>query len=702
MGSKKGKTSKNPNKSDIFSHSHKKNSKFARATLQTGIVKRHPDGFGFFIPDDPEAVDVYIPRKHMQGVMANDRVTVSVTPEPRGDRFRGRIEEILDRGTSRATGQFHRLSDYEGLIKDHSFAWGADLIVTHAPEMNIKEGDWVSVRIDSFPDSDEGFRGFVIALIGDAHDPMNDSVRVLHAHSIPHEFSQACLKESAQFSDDPDEEDFKDRKDLRAIDFVTIDGKTAKDFDDAIYVATNKDGFQLFVAIADVSHYVKPGSAIDEDAYIRGTSTYFPSFVSPMLPEKLSNHLCSLRPHCPRLAFVCEMQLDYSGEILRSHFFEAVIESKARITYGEAQEVIDGSPPPELEAVSSVVLKAADLAKLLMAKRLKEGSLDMEIPETEVEVDEAGYPVDILQAERLFSHRLIEEMMLMANVAVARFFEEKSIPAIYRVHDAPKQEAIEDLEVFLQALGFQRKLSGKNLQKKISQALQEFADHPKQTILNILTLRSMAQAKYSSHNIGHFGLGFSHYSHFTSPIRRYPDLIAHRLIKALILPHRGYRLMSEEDLESATTFLSACEQRSVKAERQVQAIKKARFMSQFLGEEFEGSISSVTKFGVFVLLRKYDVDGLVRIEDLGPERFDFKEDTLALVAKKSGLTYSIGDLVTVQVSAVDVDQGRIDFILSGENQGDRSSEQKKQPSQKRGQTKNHRRSFRKTRVSKSR
>lgn len=628
-----------------------------------GIIKRHPDGFGFFIPDDPDAPDVYIPRNGMNGVMTNDRVRVAVEKEKGGDRYRGDVLEILSRAVTRAMGQYRSKGPGRGVLQDKSYGWGEDLMVNCPPGIECKDGEMVVAQIETYPDSPRGFSGRVISVIGSVADPMNDSLRMLHSHNIPHVFSKACLKEADEFPVEVTEKDWAGRKDLRSLPIITIDGKTAKDFDDAVFTETTKTGFHLIVAIADVSHYVRVGSAIDEDAYLRGTSTYFPNFVAPMLPEKLSNELCSLKPKVPRLALVAEMWLNFAGELERSEFYEGVIQSHARVTYGEAQEVVDGNTPAAFKHVEQNILRCADLAKVLMAKRFREGSLDLELPETEIEIDETGQPVDIMQSERLFAHRLIEELMLMANVAVARFFKEKSAEAIYRIHEEPATEAMRNFESFLKAFGFKQKLGGGHLQKKISQALEHFKDHPKAHILHMLALRSLAQAKYSPHNVGHFGLGFADYTHFTSPIRRYPDLIVHRLVKALLYPRKGYNLMSVEQLEQAGTVLSACEQRSVKAERQIHSIKKARFMTQHLGEEFEGMVNSVTRFGLFVLLRQFDIDGLIRVEELGGDRFEFDEEKMRLVGRKSGMAYEIGDLIRVKVAKADIELGQIDFVL---------------------------------------
>lgn len=661
-----------------------------------GTVKRHPDGFGFFIADDAEQPDVYIPRQSMKGVMTNDRVRVQVERERGGERYRGDVLEVVKRAFTRAMGQLMIKGPGRGVLHDSSFAWGDDCQVNYSPDLKCKEGDLVVVQIEDYPESVRGFCGRVISVIGDAADPLNDSIRMLHAHSIPLEFSKATLREAEGIPIEVTEPDWAGRKDLRHLPIVTIDGKTAKDFDDAVFVESTPSGFHLLVAIADVSHYVREGSAIDDDAYLRGTSTYFPNFVAPMLPEKLSNELCSLKPNVPRLALVADMHFNFQGDFEKKEYYEAVIQSQARVTYGEAQDIVDGRTPPAFKHVEGNILRCADLAKILMNKRFREGSLDLELPETTIEVDAAGVPVDIMQSERLFAHRLIEELMLIANVAVAQFFKEKQVDAIYRIHDEPHPEAMQNFETFLKAFGFKQKMTGGHLQKRISKALEYFKNHPKEHILNMLALRSLAQAKYSPHNVGHFGLGFSDYTHFTSPIRRYPDLIVHRLIKAILYPKKGYHLYPMERLEAAGTILSACEQRSVKAERQIHAIKKARFMSQHLGEEFEGLINSVTRFGLFVLLRQFDVDGLLRVEQLGGDRFEFDEEKMRLVGRKSGMAYEIGDLVKIVVAKVDVQQGQIDFVTA---EGSKNVEKARKPLAKRSPPKEDSRSVRKSRVS---
>lgn len=669
----KNKKDGSKNSTTIRPTSNEKNKNdFLRSTHE-GLLKRHPDGFGFFIPADSSIPDVYIPRHSMTGLMTNDQVIIKIFPDRGNDRYRGEVVKVIKRGQQKIVGILTPLPNGGAIIKDEGKGWGQDLKIKPGQTLNAEKDQLVAVEILKFPDDTTSeFTGKVVQIIGRAEDPLSDISRVVHGLNIPEEFSSATKHEASKLTPEVSEKDIRSRKDLRRLPFITIDGATAKDFDDAILVETTDKGFRLLVAIADVSHYVRPGSAIDKDAYERGTSVYFPNFVIPMLPEILSNELCSLKPKVNRLAMVAEMQMDFTGMVTSSKFYEATIQSHARVTYGEAQEILDGNLDItfdciEPEKVIENIQRAADLAKILMAKRFREGSLDLEIPETQLIIDSSGNPIDISRSERLFSHRLIEELMLAANVAVARFLAEKNIPAIYRIHEPPNQESIALLEKYLVNFGGRTQLGQGLLQKRLTKALQEFANKPEAQVLNILTLRAMNQAKYSANNLGHFGLGFDFYTHFTSPIRRYPDLIVHRLLKSQIMPGGAYKPMTEDDLQSSSTMLSACEQRAAKSERQIQAIKKARFMQKHLGEEFDGVVSSVAKFGIFVLLRQFEIDGLVHIDNLGKEkftRFEFDEENLKLYSRKTGQSFGLGDVVKIRVDSADIIEGKIDFSLA--------------------------------------
>ena len=652
--------------------------------LLEGIVKRHPDGFGFVITDDDSHPDIYVPRHFMSGIMTNDRVQVQIdrqsSKQRTDNRYSGQIMNVVHRATTHLMGRFHASNPRFGLIIDEGHGWGENMKIPAGFEKGAQDGDWVRAQVVSYPGSSEGFIGRVVDIIGDIKDPLNDIKRVLFSSGLRVDFSPESVQEAKRLPAEVGPSDTRGRIDSTHLPFVTIDGATAKDFDDAICTETTSFGFRTWVAIADVSHYVPFKSALDIEARLRGNSTYFPNFVVPMLPEALSNELCSLKPRVPRLALVAEIHLDFQGQVKKADFFETVIRSRARLTYGQAQEIVEGNmdlpegrEPGSEKAIIENVLRSADLAKLLMAKRFREGSLDLEIPETSIILDETGEPQDIARSERLFAHRLIEELMLLANVEVAKFIDRKKVPGLYRVHEPPADENVARLERFLSVFGNRTPLHGGQLQKKLTRVLEKIQGTHEGQVLSMLTLRTMNQAQYSAENVGHFGLAFDFYAHFTSPIRRYADLVIHRIIKSLILPRGQYQSYEADDLASLGTHLSACEQRSVKAERNHQAIKKARFIQRHLGDVFEGFISGVAKFGVFVQLRAFDVDGLVRVDTLGDDRWDFDEENLLLRGRKTGRLFKVGDTLEIQVASADTEAGQITFVLNEEKV--RSSQQ---------------------------
>jgi ribonuclease R len=632
--------------------------------LYTGRIKRNPDGFGFFVSETDEIEDIYIPKEEMKGVFTNDLVLITVNK--RGGRFgtRGKIKKILERSAQRYVGRLNfNQNNSTFYLKDSSHSWGQSLNI-YNPERH-PEGDLVLVEITSYPElgSIGGFEGKIVSSLGSSVDPNIDNIRILHEAKVPTEFSKMALKEAEALGDEVKEADKKGRRDLRNLSLITIDGVTAKDFDDAIYVEKKKNGdFKLIVAIADVSHYVKKDSHLDQEAYDKGTSVYLSNFVCPMLPEAISNGLCSLNPNVDRLAFCCEMHLSNTGEVKNYEFFEAVIKSHARVTYGQAQEFIEDGISDFTKSVEENIKCAEELAGVLNEKRMSEGSIDFDLPAVKVLVDDSGEATDLVKEDRIFAHRLIEELMLVTNICASKFLDKHDQGQLYRVHEPPDQEDLDKLQNLLKKLlggGISRIRSGFDFQR-LNQKLSELERPALKDIVQGLTLRSLRQAQYSSANKGHFGLGFTHYAHFTSPIRRYPDLVIHRQIKSVLNKDSSY---TDEDLSTMGTVLSAAEQRAVKAERKVISIKKARFFERYVGEEFEGYISSMAKFGLFVTLIEFPLDGLVKVEDLSGDHFIYDEESLTLKGKRTKKVFTVGDRVRIRVAQVSLDEGKIDFAL---------------------------------------
>lgn len=640
-----------------------------------GRIKRNPDGFGFFICDDSTVEDVYIPKEEMFGVFSNDLIEIKVNRRAGKFGTRGQVVKVIERSTDRFIGRLNYNNAQESFfLKDSAHNWGQDLIVENS--IGAKEGELVVVEVSQFPDPQKKpqsfrkkelwgtFKGDILSSIGSEVDPNTDNVRVLHEHSVPIEFSEKALKEARAYGDSVKEADKAGRVDLRDKTLITIDGVTAKDFDDAVYVERTKSGgYKLIVAIADVSHYVKKNTTLDGEAYKKGTSVYLANYVCPMLPEELSNGLCSLNPKVDRLCFCCEMSFDAQAEIENYKFFEGVMESKARVTYGEAQEVLEGGQSEHPQIVNDVIKLAAELSEKLNKKRMKEGSVDFNVPSVKVLVNDSGEPTDLVNEERIFAHRLIEELMLATNICSSKFLESKKTPQLFRVHEPPEKEDLAKLSSMLRTflkMPIAKIKSSFDFQK-LSAQLETVEDKNVSAIAQGFILRSMKQAQYASQNQGHFGLNFTHYAHFTSPIRRYPDLVIHRQIKSIL--NKKYSRYGDEDVASMGTILSAAEQRAVKAERKVTSIKKSRFFETHVGEDFEGYISSIVKFGAFVTLREFPIDGLIKLDELTGDFFNYDEENWCLKGKKTGKVFRVGDKVTINVTNVSVSDGKIDFSL---------------------------------------
>lgn len=635
-----------------------------------GRVKRHPDGFGFLIPEKRGIEDVYIPRHEMRGIMSHDIIDVSIN-KGRDDRLSGQVLEIVRRSTRNIVGRFQKLNKKFGILVDEEQSWGEDLKIPLDYSDGAQSNEIVAVEVTQFPDNERKLLGKVVSKFGFDFAAHQDIERVIIDHSLPRTFSKATEKWSRSLPKTVDPEEWAGREDLRKVALVTVDGQTAKDFDDAIFVEKNREGFRCIVAIADVSHYVPPESPVDKDAYDRGTSVYFPHFVSPMLPEVLSNNLCSLVPAQDRLCFACEFNVSRSGELGSFRFFEAVMHSAGRLTYADAQEVVEGETDHFDKVIVESILAAADLAKLSHGRRLEEGSLDLNISEPQIVVNAKGQVTDVMKSERLFAHQIIEELMLLTNVAAARFLKKNNLPGVFRVHDDPPSDALENLRRVLWNFGYTVDFKAGQFQKILSKVLRDFRQHPSGLALQMMVLRSMAQAAYSHKSTGHFGLNFKDYSHFTSPIRRYPDLLVHRIMKSKLYSHRYPLVETDESLSEKTVLLSACEQRGVKAERQLVSIKKARYMHERLGEEFDAIVTSVVRFGVFVTVEADAIDGLINLERLGGGKTEFDNESFTL--QVGGTKFSLGQILRVRVESADIENGRVDFGLVGTSTSNEST-----------------------------
>ncbi len=598
----------------------------------------------------------------MQGVMSGDQVEVALSQRSKfKGKKEGHVRRVTKRSVENVVGRLCKINGGYGL-KDVSHSWGQDLFLSKKSPKDADIGDIVAVQITDYPGPKKSFSGKIQTNMGPALEAQDDVRKVVFEMGAPLEFPPQVLKETQKFKDHVTSEDIKGRKDLRDLDLITIDGATAKDFDDAVYVNKNaKNSFRLIVAIADVSHYVRPKTDLDEEAYKRGTSIYLPGTVIPMLPEKLSNGLCSLNPNVDRLALVADMILDSTGALTKTLVYEAVIKSHARMTYGQAQEILDGRPNKEFPHIKWLD-GAYELSQILMKKRFAKGSLSLDIPEVSVEVDDLGEPVDLVTHERIYAHKLIEEFMLMANVAVAQFLNRKKVPQVYRIHESPDPTSLGDINEHVARMASDKPQKFSSY-SRLAEFISDLEGVKKLTLQNML-LRSLKQAKYSSQNVGHFGLAFSDYAHFTSPIRRYPDLLTHRILKSTIMPKSNvYKPYTEDDLSERCEVLSEYEQRAVKAERQVISIKKARFAQRLLGQELEGSVTSVVRFGVFITLDEYPLEGLIKVEELGKDIFDYNEESMSLVGRRSHDEVRVGDKFVIIVAGADTEKGYIDFQL---------------------------------------
>ncbi|HSU77426.1 MAG TPA: ribonuclease R [Burkholderiales bacterium] len=618
------------------------------ATL-AGRVEGHPDGHGFLIPDERGA-PVYLPPHEMRSLMHGDRANVRVTGTDARGRPVGTLVDVLERAKRRIVG---RLQDEHGVLvlvpEDRRIAH--DILVPDAGKANA--GAVVTVDLVEPPAPHAQPVGRVAEVLGHHADPGMEIEIALRKFDLPHRFSRQALALAKSLPDEVREEDRRGRRDLRSLEFVTIDGETAKDFDDAVYCEPAGKGYRLWVAIADVSHYVKHGDALDLDARERGTSVYFPRRVIPMLPEKLSNGICSLNPDVDRLAVVCEVEISGQGELGRYEFYPAVFRSHARLTYTQVwADLSSGRPPAHLA-------RLYELFKLLFGSREKRGAIDFETVETRMIFDAHGKIERIVPEARNDAHRIIEECMLAANVCAGSFIARHKQPVLYRVHDVPAEDKVAALRAFLAELGLQ--LPGGDIPKPRDYAalLAKIRQRPDFSLLQTVLLRSLKQALYTPENVGHFGLAYEAYVHFTSPIRRYPDLLVHRAIKALLA---GKRYDGGLDWAALGRHCSETERRADDASRDVESWLKCYYMREHVGETFAGTITGVVPFGLFVTLDDYFVDGLVHISELGRDYFQYDGARHLLYGERTRKRFRLADRMSVKLVRVDVDQRKIDLV----------------------------------------
>ena len=691
---------------EFFIKTNNSNSGASAALLAEfeGTVSGHRDGHGFVLRDDGEA-DIYLPPNEMRAVLHKDRVKARIVRHDRKNRPEGRVTEIIERSSNPIIG---RLLQEGGiwLVAPEDKRYGQDVLIAKGATGMAKTGQIVVVQLTEPPALFGQPVGRVAEVLGEIDDPGMEIEIAVRKYGVPHEFSDNALSQARALPDSVRSVDKQHRVDLTDIPLVTIDGEDARDFDDAVYCEPAKvgrgKGWRLLVAIADVSHYVETGSAIDIDAYDRATSVYFPRRVIPMLPEKLSNGLCSLNPNVERLCMVCDMLVNAKGEVHAYQFYPAVMFSQARLTYTEVAAILANTRGPEAvqrKAVVPHLLNLNEVYQALLKERGVRGAVDFETTETQIVCDEVGRIEKIIPRTRNVAHRLIEEAMLAANVCSADFISQSKHIALFRVHESPSPEKKEILRNYLKASGLGLTISEDPTPGEFQQIALATKDRPDALQIHSMLLRSMQQAIYTPMNDGHFGLAYEAYTHFTSPIRRYPDLLVHRVIKAILnktryqlptLPTPGEaeaklskRLASRVKLptekpkkasadqvawQAAGLHCSANERRADEASRDVEAWLKCKYMREHLGEEFGGVVTAATSFGIFVTLDAMYVEGLVHITELGGEYFRFDETRQELRGERSGMRYALGTRVRVQVSRVDLDGRKIDFRLVHEGE----------------------------------
>ena len=635
--------------------------------LVVGTVQASRSGDGLLLPDDASA-PIHLSAHEMREVMHGDRVAVRIE----GPRFRGKpqgaIVEVLERRTREVVGRLHVDSGLAYLVADNP-RFTHRVLVPEAQLGNAQPGQIVIVEITRLPSRNAQPVGRVTQVLGEHGAPGMETEIAIHSHGLPWEFPPAAVAEAQAYGAQIPQDAIAGREDLRGIELVTIDGEDARDYDDAVYCERARGGWRVIVAIADVGHYVRPGSALDAEARERGTSVYFPNRVIPMLPEALSNGLCSLVPHVDRLCLCCELRVNDAGHITRSRFFEGVMRSAARLTYREVGEFLarpEGRHEPRLEALRERLLALHGAYRSFTRERAGRGALELDTPELKLKFDEQGRVAALVEQPRNDAHRLIEECMIAANIAAARFLDRHKVPTLYRVHGLPELDRLETLRQFLREFGLWLPPAEEVKPEHLRDLLAKIGDRADALLISTAVIRSMPQAVYQPGNIGHFGLALEHYAHFTSPIRRYPDLVVHRGIRQVL---QGGDPQALVDWHGAFPVLgqdcSFRERRADEATRGAVAWLKCYYMRDRIGEEFEGIVAGVVDFGLFLQLEGLQVDGLLHVSGLGQDYFTRDRSGYRMVGRSSGRVFKLGDRLRVRVSNVSLDDRRVDFELAG-------------------------------------
>ena len=650
-----------------------------KLNLIPGKVQGHPDGFGFLIPD-AGGDDLFLSPKEMAKVLHGDRAMVRQSGVDRRGRPEGKIVEVLERANTRLVGRLIRERGVV-LVAAEDRRINQDILIEPGRDMGAQAGQVVMVELIEQPSVYAQPIGKVTEILGNYADPGMEIEIALRKHQLPYQFRSEATKQAEAYPKTVQKKDWEGRVDLRELPLVTIDGETARDFDDAVFCEPQGKGWRLVVAIADVSFYVKPGEPLDQDAYERGNSVYFPRRVIPMLPEALSNGLCSLNPDVERLCMVCDMQIDGQGKIKRYKFYPSVMRSKARMTYTKVYDMIvnpKGETAQEYAWLLPHVQNLYALFQILLKAREKRGAIEFETIETLMMFNENGKIDRIVPSSRNDAHRLIEECMLAANVCASDFLQEHGHPALYRIHEGPTLEKLEKLRGFMAEFGFTLGGGDTPHAKDYGKLMSLIKGRPDEQLLQTVLLRSMQQAVYSPDNVGHFGLAYESYTHFTSPIRRYPDLLIHRAIKAVV-EGKKYKAGNWTELG---LHCSMTERRADDATRDVEVWLKCFYMQDKVGEVFTGTVAGVTSFGLFVALDEVYVEGLLHVTELGNDYFNFDNIRHEMAGERTGVRYRLGDRLRVKVARVDMESSKIDFVLAPEGEDASAPAQDKAPARK--------------------